>query len=85
MNDRKRLIELQKTNCVRGKKCCEDCLKCMADHLIANGVVVQKQGEWSHCAGGRSICNHCGEYPLYDYFGRQKFSNYCPHCGAKME
>ena len=41
-------------------------------------------GRWVDAAGGRTICNHCGEYPLYDYFGRQKFSNYCPNCGANM-
>lgn len=40
-------------------------------------------GRWVNAAGGRTICNNCGEYPLYDYFGRQKFSNYCPNCGAK--
>lgn len=48
-------------------------------------AVEVKHGKWSHVAGGRTICNQCGEYPLYDYFGKQKFSNYCPRCGAKME
>lgn len=42
-------------------------------------------GRWNNVAGGRTICNKCGEYPLYDYFGRQKFSYYCPNCGAKMD
>lgn len=42
-------------------------------------------GRWVNAAGGRTICNHCGEYPLYDYFGRQKFSRSCPHCGAFMD
>lgn len=41
-------------------------------------------GRWVNAAWGRTICNNCGEYPLYDYFGRQKFSYYCPNCGAKM-
>lgn len=42
-------------------------------------------GQWVNAAGCRTICNKCGEYPLYDYFGRLKLSNYCPNCGAKMD
>jgi hypothetical protein len=41
-------------------------------------------GRWVNAAGCRTICDHCGEYPLYDYWGRQKLSNYCPNCGKKM-
>lgn len=44
-----------------------------------------KHGGWTNVAGGRTICKHCGEYPLYDYHGRQKFSHYCPNCGCKMD
>ena len=40
--------------------------------------------QWVNAAGCRTICNHCGEYPLYDYFGRQKFSRFCPSCGFDM-
>lgn len=40
MEVKERLVELQKTNCVKGKRCIEDCLACMADHLIANGVTI---------------------------------------------
>jgi hypothetical protein len=42
-------------------------------------------GRWVNAAGCRTICNHCGEYPLYDYWGKLKFSAYCPNCGAKMD
>ena len=38
MDDREKLIELQKSNCVHGKECHGECFACMADHLIANGV-----------------------------------------------
>lgn len=55
------------------------------DGLPAVDAVEVKHGKWSHVAGGRTICNQCGEYPLYNFFGRQAFSNYCPRCGAKME
>ena len=40
--------------------------------------------QWVNAAGCRTICNHCGEYPLYDCFGRQKFSRFCPSCGFDM-
>lgn len=43
-----------------------------------------KIDNWVHMPGGRSICGNCGEYPLYDYFGRQNFSKYCPKCGTKL-
>ena len=30
-------------------------------------------------------CTNCGNFPLYDYFGRIKLSEICPHCGAQMD
>lgn len=39
---REKLIELQKTNCHGEKPCVLDCFECMADHLIANGVTIQR-------------------------------------------
>ena len=41
--------------------------------------------QWVEASGCRIICNHCGNYPLYDYFGRQKLSDICPHCGALID
>lgn len=52
--------------------------------IISAPTVERKKGEWVNVAGGRTICNNCGEYPLYDYFGRLKLSNSCPNCGADM-
>lgn len=40
---------------------------------------------WDEVSGGRTTCTNCGNYPLYDYFGRLKFSDICPHCGALMD
>lgn len=42
MTDREKLVELLKENCRFGQHCQKDCNGCMADHLIANGVTVQK-------------------------------------------
>lgn len=50
-------------------------------YLIANGVVVQKQGEWKKgdmpTYGGYK-CSVCGKNTVV-YKAR-----YCPNCGAKM-
>lgn len=40
---------------------------------------------WDEVSGGRIICTSCGNYPLYDYFGRIKLSSRCPTCGAQMD
>ena len=33
----------------------------------------------------RCECSVCHERPLYNEFGSIIYSEYCPHCGAKME
>lgn len=47
----------------------------IAEHLIQNGVTVQKQGRW--LLDGR--CSECLENPLTTH------KTYCPNCGAKMD
>lgn len=55
----------------------------LADQLINNGVTVQKCGEWvQHCF--EIECINCHQEALRDSFNKYVFSNYCPHCGAKM-
>ena len=57
--------------------------KNFADHLVANGVTVQECGEWvQHCF--EIECTNCHQEALRDSFNKYVFSNYCPHCGAKM-
>lgn len=57
----------------------------LADHLIANNVVVQKQGEWLPYPSDMYMkCSVCGtEYPKSKM---PKNVGYCPNprCGAKM-
>ena len=67
--------------------CARHWAEIIANYLIEHGVTFdepKKCSYWSNVAGGRTICRHCGEYPLYDYFGRQKFSRFCPTCGFDM-
>jgi hypothetical protein len=86
MADRDRLIELlqearDKYNNLFFEK------ELIADHLLANGVIVQKQGEWK--------VHQNNEYWHYDcpfcddgYATKGKDEtppNYCGNCGAKMD
>ena len=71
MNDREKLIALimssgQVSGFAGG----------LADHLIANGVVVREKGEWiSH--EGYEECNRCHAKTMFQH-------NFCPNCGADM-
>lgn len=88
MDDREKLIELQRTNCGIDKPCESNCLECMTDHLIANGVTVQKHGRWEFngkTAGGNTVlvCSECRHDRVQQFF--KEFDRYCPECGAKMD
>lgn len=52
----------------------------IADHLIANGVVIQKRAYWKPLKmyAGEYFCSECGEM-----FPDLK-TEYCCECGAKM-
>lgn len=53
-----------------------------ADHLIANGVIVQQCGEWVYDHWCEFKCSICGEFSNSNpYKGTE---NYCSNCGAKM-
>jgi len=62
---------------------CRDCeIVGIADHLLANGVTVQKQGRWidePHIWR----CDQCLEWLMVEQGTADM--NYCPHCGALME
>lgn len=52
----------------------------LADYLIANGVVIRKQGEWIRQdeTYTRFQCSRCLSENHHGY------GNYCPNCGAFM-
>lgn len=63
--------------------------KILAKHLIANKVVIQKQGKWidtdttyedAVCKYNYWECSAC-EHRIA---GRYGLPNYCPYCGARM-
>ena len=71
-----------------------DAAFCLADHLIANGVVVQRQGEWvfDHTYASKqkekyncSVCGYCYSRRKRRPADRKRVSaRYCPNCFAKM-
>lgn len=89
---RAKLIELFHEKNSKYHIFCDDCLGkepeelnytmgLLADHLIANGVTVQKKGEWrwekGHNGNYWYQCSECGCTP-HDNF------SFCPWCGADM-
>lgn len=61
-----------------------------ADHLLANGVTVQKHGRWIEQEAPNMDtyydCSACGEsFYLIEGTPVDNIYNYCPNCGAKME
>lgn len=70
----------------------EEKIKKIADHLISNGVTVQKCGYWvslTDCANAGVYCSVCHKKVYkedYAWCNRKNKlrSDYCPHCGAKM-
>ena len=80
---RERIVELLE-NAPYGTRKYGECffhntIERIADYLIANGVIVQKQGEWEEKEHGEfyscSCCNYTTDFRL---------TNYCPNCGAEM-
>lgn len=89
MPDKEKLIDLigQKIESVWGVDdddimgiACESFEK-LADHLLANGVTIQKHGRWLG-EPGYFKCSCCGKYGGDCGY---ETSAYCPNCGAKME
>lgn len=70
----------------------DSCIAMIADHLITNGVTVQKCGYWislTDCANAGVYCSICNKKVYkedYAWCNRKNKlrSDYCPHCGAKM-
>ena len=98
MDVRKKLVELLKEAPYNifdnklGGMLFDSCIAMIADHLITNGVTVQKCGYWislTDCANAGVYCSVCNKKVYkedYAWCNRKNKlrSDYCPHCGAKM-
>ena len=89
MDVREKLVELLDIIIQPGQKTLGD----IADHLIANGVTVQKHGYWvslTDCANAGVYCSVCHKKVYkedYAWCNRKNKlrSDYCPNYGAKMD
>lgn len=88
MDDREKLIELIESARYWGSDTSAE----IADHLIANGVVIQKEAEWVQKEYTFDIyaeCSRCREeYCLsvgWSFADWQKYMRYCPNCYSKMK
>ena len=47
-------------------------------------VVEVRHGRWIN-ENFYTHCSACGKMAIYDKYGQEVESDYCPHCGAKMD
>ena len=81
MNDREKLVDLMADiiDFVAWEH-----LEATADHLIANGAVIQKEAEWVK-VGYKWMCSNCKSKINIDGTPTENNLFYCPDCGAKMK
>lgn len=94
MNDREKLIELLEgaESAVYWNSSDKTFIEKIADYLIANGAVLQKQGKWEYhdcvCTGeglaAVYACSACHACIDEEVFERLNATGRCPNCGAKM-
>ena len=59
------------------------CLDVLMEQPIVDAVEVV-HAKWI-VKGQDLFCSHCDQESGYNPWGANTFSNYCPHCGAKMD
>ena len=59
--------------------------KIILSHIPTADAVEVVHGEWVFNQFGEPHCSVCGNYPLQNGDESYALSNYCPHCGAKMD
>lgn len=61
-----------------------------AYHTLSEAIKAlqeQKTGKWVTTSNNTQwyACSECAGAPLWDEYDQEVLSDYCPHCGAKME
>ena len=54
------------------------------DEMPNEDVVPVKHGRWIN-ENFYTRCSACGNMAIYDKYGQEVESDYCPRCGAKMD
>ena len=91
MDDREKLIELMKYNsCISIYGVVDPDVNIVvnwediADEMVANGVIIQKEAEWVK-VGYKWMCTNCHSKISLDGTPAENNLFYCSHCGAKMK
>lgn len=89
MSDKEKLMELLTRELRAGAYFNRPRIAGFADYLIANGVVIQKQGEWifgrNHGDFVEATCTSCDGMLLVKWYDKIDKYRHCPNCGAKMK
>lgn len=67
---------------------CDDEFDCIfvVDKALTIDAAPVVHGHWEHDETGANFCSVCYEYPYDDgEYHLLWHTDYCPHCGAKME
>ena len=59
-------------------------IKFCISSLPAADVAPVRHGRWIN-ENFYTHCSDCGKMAIYDKYGQEVESDYCPHCGAKMD
>ena len=54
------------------------------DNFPTADVAPVRHGHWIN-ENFYTHCSACGKMAIYDKYGQEVESDYCPHCGAKMD
>lgn len=60
-----------------------DCMNVL-NEMPAADVAPVRHGCWIN-ENFYTHCSACGKMAIYDKYGQEFESDYCPHCGAKMD
>ena len=82
--DLKRTIHSENTDYQTGYMSALSVVEGMIAEQPAAEVEPVRRGKWLENEY-RHYCSECGHMGLFNGFGFKLESNYCPHCGAKME
>ena len=84
MDVRQKLIDLmlQVKVRLREDKVLLECIaEDYADHLVANGVTIEKHGKWLiNPDGYYPYCSECGQEPK-----EREMTKFCSNCGTNMD
>ena len=80
----KEYIEREKLNDMLEDFCVNETFYDAMQTIPAADVAPFRHGRWIN-ENFYTHCSACGKMAIYDKYGQEFESDYCPHCGAKMD